>query len=715
MFASQNTYSRFVGLWIRLFKAKTNRKVEPDKEGLIEANKLMKYTKRRAAVVGLLLLAFLALSATVMFSFFVEPISIKLGSQFESVPIELADYDINDIGVTDVDQDGNLDIYTTNHSAQQSLLIGDGDGGFVDVLVGSGLSQDRQFPRLENSSRSPEISAPGLYIYRQRALLHLVAEGTEAFGNASGSIELSANVDVTQQSQATVKVEKTELPTGITASRVEFELSPGGFVELKPRESNSRKIVVEVPHEVRVDDNLPLTAIFVGRGAVSPSSYDFELMWRDRHSMSWSDVNSDGKMDVFVGRGGIHGKMRLFPEQYYDELFISQTNSDQEKQFEDQILQFELQKDDCAGRQSAWVDFDGDGRLDIFNSCGRNVVDKIERPHQLFHQKSDGTFEDVARSVGLDLPRAGEFIWFDADSDNRPDVVTTQERSIALYRNQGDTFTAEPLGEMADHKNKQFTVVDFDQDGSSDIYVAGKVRSYLLQKQNDERYRLEDPQKKGLPAYSLCANWVDYDDDGYSDLHVIPGGLYRQQSDHSFRRVQLLSNEAAVFRERLSRLVDWQRMKQQEARCSWFDYNNDGFRDFLLAQRRDSLLDRLVNRIRGRDPGDHWQVSLFRNKGSKLVKSHWLSLVLKGTEGNLEAIGASVSLETPGGIQTQLLGSSEGALFSQGHYRVYFGLGAYEQADAVTVKWPNGESQTLRNVEANQQIMIEQLVSELNA
>ncbi len=674
----------------------------------------MKYLKRRTAIVGLLLLAFFALSATVLFSFFLEPISIKLGSQFESIPIELANYDINDIGVTDVDQDGNLDIFTTNHSAQQSLLIGDGDGGFVDVLVDSGLSQDRQFPRLENSARSPEISAPGLYIYRQRTLLHLAAEGTEAFGNASGSIEVSANVEVTQQSQATVEVKKTKLSSGITASQIKFELSPGGFLELKSRESNSNKLVVEVPHQVQVDDNLPLTAIFVGLDAVSPSAYDFELMWRDRHSMSWSDVDNDGQRDVFVGRGGIHGKMRLFPEQYFDELFINQT-SGQEAQFEDQIRRFGLLKDDCSARQSAWVDFDSDGQLDIFNSCGRNAVDKIERPHQLFHQSSDGTFEDVAKSVDLDLPRAGEFIWFDADSDNRPDVVATQDRNLVLYHNQGDTFAAEPLGKMADHRNKQFTIADFDQDGSSDIYIAGKVKSYLLQKQKDERYQLKDPQQRGLPAYSLCANWVDYDNDGYSDLHVIPGGLYRQQSDHSFRRVQLLSNEAAVFRERLSRLANWQRMKQQKARCSWFDYNNDGFRDFLLAQRQDSPLDRLINRIRGRDPSEQWQVQLFRNKGSKPAESHWLSIALKGIEGNQEAIGASVALETPAGVQTQLLGSAEGAYFSQGHYRIYFGLGPYEQADAVTVTWPNGESQLLRDVEANQQITIEQLVPELNA
>ena len=665
----------------------------------------MKRLTRPKTIISLILLAVFAFVVMMALSFFLEPASIKLGTQFEAVPIEIADYDINDIGVADADQDGNLDIFTTNHSAQQSLLIGDGAGGFVDRLVDSGLSQDRQFPRLENSAQSPEMNAPGLYIYRQRNLLHLVANETEAFGTVSGSFELSATVKVIQQSQATVEIEKAALPSGITASQVQFDLSPGGYLKLETKESKSKKLVVEIPHQVQIDDSLPLTAIFIGQDALTPDSYGFDLMWRDRHSMSWSDVDNDGQRDVFVGRGGIHGKMRLYPETYYDELFINQKNS-----FEDQVLPFKLLKDDCSARQSAWVDFDNDGRLDIFNSCGRNASDKIERPHQLFHQLPDGTFEDVAESVGLDLPRAGEFVWFDADGDSFPEVVATQDKKLIIYYNQGGTFSAEPLGKFSDHKNKQFSVTDFDQDGSSDIYIAGKAKSYLLQKKDNGPYQLENPQKNGLPEYSLCANWVDYDNDGYSDLHAIPGGLYRQQPDHTFKRVQLLSNEAAVVRERLSRLVNWQRMKQQKARCSWLDYNNDGFRDLLLAQRQDAPFDRLMNRFRDQDPSDQWQVWLFKNKGNnQRSEAHWLSLVLKGIAGNPEAIGAAVVIETPDDTQTQLVGSAEGSFFSQGHYRVYFGLGTHDQADVITVKWPNGESQTLRDVAADQQITIEQL------
>ncbi|MEM8503556.1 MAG: CRTAC1 family protein [Cyanobacteria bacterium P01_D01_bin.1] len=674
-------------------------------------------------------LAVFALVAAIALSFFLEPISIKLGAQFESVPIKVADYDLNDIGVADINQDGNLDIFTTNHSSQQSLLIGDGDGNFVDRLVASGLSQDREFPGLENSVRSPQMNTPGLYIYRQRNHLHLAAKNTEAFGEISGSIELSANVELIQQAKATVELEKIPLPSGITASRMQFNLSPGGVLEFESKENQSKKLVIGIFHRVQVEEALPLSAIFIGQDALTPNSHSFELLWRDRHSMIWSDINTDGQPDVFIGRGGIHGKMRLFPERYYDELFISkgnvrqinadltdQGNPQQSETFEDQTALVELFKDDCAARQSAWVDFDRDGRLDIFNSCGRNASDKIERPHQLFHQQADGAFEDIAESVNLNLPRAGEFVWFDANNDSRPDLVATQDKQLTIYYNQGDTFRSEPLGKLADHKNKQFTVADFDRDGSSDVYISGKAKSYLLQKQNDDSYQLEDPAKRGLPDYSLCANWVDYDNDGYIDLHTIPGGLYRQQPNQTFKRTQLLSNETAILRERLSRMIGWRRMKQRKARCSWLDYNNDGFRDLLFAQRRDSPLYRLMGRFGEQDSNEQWQVRLFKNKGvDRPTESHWLSLVLKGAEGNLEAIGAAVSVETPEGSQTQLVGGSEGSYFSQGHYQVYFGLGTHQQASVITVKWPNGESQVLRDVAADQRITVEQFVSAQSA
>jgi hypothetical protein len=59
-------------------------------------------------------------------------------------------------------------------------------------------------------------------------------------------------------------------------------------------------------------------------------------------------------------------------------------------------------------------------------------------------------------------------------------------------------------------------------------------------------------------------------------------------------------------------------------------------------------------------------------------------------------------------LQTQQVGLNDGAFFSQGHYRLYFGLGSRPRADQLTIRWPDGETQELRNVAADKLLVIEQ-------
>jgi len=85
-------------------------------------------------------------------------------------------------------------------------------------------------------------------------------------------------------------------------------------------------------------------------------------------------------------------------------------------------------------------------------------------------------------------------------------------------------------------------------------------------------------------------------------------------------------------------------------------------------------------------------VRLLRSGG---VAGHWLEVDLTYAAGNLQAIGAVVRVSSASGIQTQWVGQSEGSHFSQGHYRLYFGLGDDPAADTVRVTWPDGSIQEL--------------------
>jgi hypothetical protein len=91
-------------------------------------------------------------------------------------------------------------------------------------------------------------------------------------------------------------------------------------------------------------------------------------------------------------------------------------------------------------------------------------------------------------------------------------------------------------------------------------------------------------------------------------------------------------------------------------------------------------------------------MSSYKNIGAH---NHWLQLNLVGSTGNRQAIGARVTLVTPEGRQRQEVGASDGAYLSQGHYRLYFGLGKETKADEIRILWPDGAAQILKDVPAD--------------
>jgi hypothetical protein len=75
---------------------------------------------------------------------------------------------------------------------------------------------------------------------------------------------------------------------------------------------------------------------------------------------------------------------------------------------------------------------------------------------------------------------------------------------------------------------------------------------------------------------------------------------------------------------------------------------------------------------------------------------------LVGPDGAYPTLGASVLVRIERRGQTQWVGQNEGSRYSQGHYRLYYGLGDANHADLVKVTWPNGSIQRLRDVPADQ-------------
>ena len=79
---------------------------------------------------------------------------------------------------------------------------------------------------------------------------------------------------------------------------------------------------------------------------------------------------------------------------------------------------------------------------------------------------------------------------------------------------------------------------------------------------------------------------------------------------------------------------------------------------------------------------------------------------------DLQAIGARVTVTTPDGVQAAEVGNNDGAFFSQGHYRLYFGLGDHPTVNALQIRWPDGYQQRLQGVEGDRFLTIERTVTD---
>ena len=236
---------------------------------------------------------------------------------------------------------------------------------------------------------------------------------------------------------------------------------------------------------------------------------------------------------------------------------------------------------DSAGAGAAFLDYDGDGRLDVYLVNGwRLEGDKVvaRGKNALYHQKADGTFEDVTDEAGV----GGEGEWgsgvavADYDNDGRPDILVTNFGRNVLYRNLGHgrfQNVAAEKGVESPGWNTGAAFFDADGDGWLDLYVAQYIEASLddvlkarrtlwwrgleqvafgpfgLKGAPDHFFRnvkgrfVEATEEAGLKdlalGFGFAVRAADFDDDGHPDLYVAndsdPNYLYRNDGTGHFR------------------------------------------------------------------------------------------------------------------------------------------------------------------------------------
>lgn len=622
-------------------------------------------------------------------------------SRFDDWPVDRIEMDrLFDIGVVDANGDDRLDVFTTNHHFRQSLLLAAGNGEYHDAVAPWGLDQSRDFPLAELSFTGPSMDRPGVYVFWLGT--ELLVQGHGIGGAARWTGEIRTNDPVKVMRSDGVSIEMKE-PTSLSDDTIIRLVAEGeGLLRLRPGGQG-------LPIAFRFDEPLSLDQIFVGRGRVTPKSRTFVLAMLDRHAMAWTDYNGDGVLDFFVNRGALGGTLRARSEasrrEFRDELFQSEGAG----KFTDVAARLGIEKKGCSGRHARWLDVDRDGRLELFVNCYERGNVEGPYPKQLWKQGDGGRMRDVAEEVGLGLPdqQIGGFAWLDVDGDGDVDLVAFQHEGLFLYRNESGRYVQVViLRRVADEAVKvgrttadeweydgKLSVADYDSDGDVDVFSASKRGNVLLR--NDKgSYTVIEPAVVGLPKVSIAAVWVDYDNDGLPDLHLVPQGIYRQNSSGRFEATGLLAVESDRFDASI---------------VNWFDRDNDGRQDVLVALHERSGFKRWWEFSKQPRSAAIWDLRSFRNSGST---GNWLQVRVEGNGGNPQAIGAVVTVATEGGRQTQEVGSTDGAFFSQGHYRLYYGLGAAPRAREVTVRWPDGHERTLKDVEANRLVVVQRDIPE---
>ena len=223
----------------------------------------------------------------------------------------------------------------------------------------------------------------------------------------------------------------------------------------------------------------------------------------------------------------------------------------------------------ALGASVSVADFDGDGRPDLYFTNSR-----FGEPNALYHNRGDGTFEEVAASAGLaDLNRPGEgvsmgAVWGDFDNDGREDVLIYRYGYLALFKNV-DGHHFEDVTEKAGLRrwvNSNGAIwLDYDRDGLLDLYVTAYFRSDIdlwhltttkimhnsfefatnggknLLFHNLGGGKFEDVTDKmgvGSTRWSLAAASADFNGDGWPDIYLAndygPEELYLNQHGRRF-------------------------------------------------------------------------------------------------------------------------------------------------------------------------------------
>lgn len=483
----------------------------------------------------------------------------------------------------------------------------------------------------------------------------------------------------------------------------------------------------------------------------------------------FKDVAAAAGLNSFSMAGGVivddfenNGLLDVVTSSYDQCEALHYFHNNGDGTFTDRATQAGL-ADQLGGLNLIQTDYNNDGCLDIFVLRGGW---QSPMRSSLLRNNCDGTFTDVTESAGLAAPIASQTaVWTDIDNDGFLDLFIGNEQGPSrLYHNKGDG-TFENIAQAAGVDNVAFSkgvvAADYDNDGFMDLYVSNLGGNNFLYHNNHDRTFTEVAKQAGVQApWMSFATWFfDYDNDGWPDLFVTsyymsPEEILRSQLGlpSNVETLKLYHNEGnGTFRDvtveaKLDRVFD-------PMGSNFGDIDNDGFLDFYLGTGTPPYGDILPNvmfhneggkyfvdvtassgtgelhkghgvafadldndgdedmiaEIGGAVPGDRHSIRLFENPGNG---NDWITVRLVGVKSNRAAIGSRirVNVETENHERRSIFRTvGSGGSFGASPLQQHIGLGKNARILSLEIWWPASDThQTFSDVGKDQFIEIKE-------